>query len=280
MKPLARHGDKILAMAAASTNNCLFYSVKNVIYRLSFPDIHANAAGAAETTAAAPVVQLNPGILIRTLTVIEAGGQSALIAGDSSGAVSLFPVRPGPGILEKRVLDTGSASGGIYSAAWSPERGLLVLGNSKGSILIFSNISASRLIPGEKIAPVPFEVTHRGIVRGLAFSDDGRYLASGGFDGAVMLWDLESQWGDTHELHRLRPVLIISGSDKILSITFSGDGEYIIFSDNHNLRVCPTRPDRFYEILSKGKKREFSPEEWALYIGESIKQEEFNRSSK
>ncbi|NIM11875.1 MAG: hypothetical protein GTO45_07125 [Candidatus Aminicenantes bacterium] len=61
---------------------------------------------------------------------------------------------------------------------------------------------------------------------------------------------------------------------KVLAIVFDPGGEYIIFNDKQNLRICPTHPKIFYEILCKRKKREFRKDEWKLYMGESIKQED------
>ena len=58
---------------------------------------------------------------------------------------------------------------------------------------------------------------HTGLVHNVAFSPDGRFLASGSFDGTVRLWNVEDD-----QLLR-----IIKHSDEVYSIAFSPDGNVL-----------------------------------------------------
>lgn len=67
------------------------------------------------------------------------------------------------------------------------------------------------------------------IVNGLAFSRDGRMLASGGFDSTIKLWDLSSG-------RELRTLTGHSGS--IVALDFSGDGRFVVSgSDDGSARL-------------------------------------------
>ncbi len=267
MKTLAGHQDKVLALAFSADKNRLFYSVKNIVYMLNPAD-----AGGAK-----PVIRLNEGIFIRALTVIDSAGGSILITADSGGNIFLSAVEDGGnGIMEKKQLYADPGSGGFYAIARDAGRKLLVLGNSDGEILIFPGIHRGALASGGgKINPVIIEKAHRGIVRVLALSPGGRYLASGGYDGVVKLWDLEGKTGTG--IARQEPVLTIPaapGKGKILSLVFAGNGKAMIFSDSQSLRMCPTHPGSFYKMLNKKGITLLQEDEWTAYIGEAIKKEE------
>jgi WD40 repeat protein len=61
-------------------------------------------------------------------------------------------------------------------------------------------------------------IVHKGKVLSVAFSPDGKYLASGSRDNTVKLWSLELQ----KEVSTLQEY-----SSYFLSVTFSPDGKYL-----------------------------------------------------
>jgi WD40 repeat protein len=58
---------------------------------------------------------------------------------------------------------------------------------------------------------------HRGGVKSVSFSPDGRFLASGGADGVVRMWDIESG----------REVRRMEHGDWVQSVSFSPDGRFL-----------------------------------------------------
>jgi WD40 repeat protein len=59
---------------------------------------------------------------------------------------------------------------------------------------------------------------HDNTVLSVAFSPDGKYLASGSYDGKIKLWSIESQ----------KEITTLQGHDNIvLSVAFSPDGKYL-----------------------------------------------------
>jgi WD40 repeat protein len=261
-----KHDAKILAMAFSKNKNCLVYSVKNMIC------VHPlNLKDAPEA-----FIPFEKDNFVRALTVIEDPDpeHSILIAGDAKG--NIFHYNLLTGIKERKRLNTDFESNGFgfHSIAYNPAGKLLALSNSRGEILLFPGIHCKSLMSGTKIRSYTVDKTHKGIVKALLFSPGGRYLASGGLDGTVMLWDLKGK--KAAEIARQVPLLTFHDKRKmkVLSLVFDPGGEYIIFNDKQNLRICPTRPKTFYEKLCKRKKRELRKDEWKLYIGESIKQED------
>lgn len=88
----------------------------------------------------------------------------------------------------------GHAEPGL-SIAWSPE-GLLATGGQDGEIIFWNTVSWRP--DGDS-----FEAHELGWVQSLAFSADGRYLASGSDDQTVKVWDVSrrSQLGEALDEH-------------------------------------------------------------------------------
>ena len=74
---------------------------------------------------------------------------------------------------------------------------------------------------------------HNNLVNGLAFSRDGRMLASGGFDSTIKLWDVSSG-------RELRTLMGHTGS--IVALDFSPDGRFVVSgSDDGSARLWNTQ---------------------------------------
>ncbi len=72
-----------------------------------------------------------------------------------------------------------------------------------------------------KYEKYPDFIDHNSYIKSVAFSPDGKYLASGGSDSTVKLWSIESQ----------KEITTLEGhSNNVLSVAFSPDGKYLASS--------------------------------------------------
>jgi hypothetical protein len=256
-----KHEAKILSMAFSKNKNCLVYSVKNIVYM--HPLVNT----------AKPVIILEQGNFVRALTVMEDHDDPILIAADEKGNIYRLDLSlPVPGRVKKpKKLNTTLKSSAFHALAYHAAMKWLVLGNSRGEVWLFQGVDNKRLKSIEsngEIKPYVFDQRHKGIVRALCFSVDGQYLASGGWDGTIMLWNLKEK--DTAKIIKQDPILAIRSKRKILSLVFDSQGKYMIFSDEQYLRVCPTAPEPFNEELKKTKREKkwkFTGKERDQYLG-------------
>jgi WD40 repeat protein len=266
-KLIKKYPDPILAMVYSKNKKWLIYSARDTIYGYSL----------INKTGPEPVGKKDS--FIRAITLVEDEKNSFLIYADSEAGTNKkanIYCRGLPGDIKGEEREIGSFdSGGFHAIAYNYSGNLLALGDENGQIYI-SDIDCKNLKPGTKPAFHPVNKKHRGIVKALAFSPGGRYMASCSLDNTVMLWDVQGK--NAAHIKTMAPVLTIDSSRKILSLVFALKGKYLIFSDQQNLRICPTRPGVFLIRLGK-EKRDFTDKEWKDYVGDTIKKEDIIISS-
>lgn len=148
-----------------------------------------------------------------------------------------------------------SGSDIIEVLAVSPDASWLACGSSNSSI---------RMIPlkGNNIG---YEMTgHKGAIKSLVFSYDGKYLYSAALDGKVLQWDIAARTN----------INVTTGSMEISSIDISSKGNYLagISSDGNVIVWNPGQITENFRIESEGRNIKvvrFNPGNNLLAIGDA-----------
>jgi WD40 repeat protein len=200
------------------------------------------------------------------LLVIDTGGHMALIrkimftsdgrylvsAGEDK-VVRVWDVQTGETVRTIRGQTAEGDEGKIYAAALSPNDRYLAVGgwlagdpDSRCAVRIhdFQSGKVIGLLKG-----------HTNVVLSLAFSPDGRYLASGSADQTVRMWDIERK-----EVHVLK-----GHTGDIYAVAFSSDGKRLVSgSDDHTLRLWDVQQGKLIKEMKGHQDRvssaAFSPD--------------------
>jgi WD40 repeat protein len=98
-------------------------------------------------------------------------------------------------------------------------------------------------------------------VNSLAFSPDGRILASGGYDSSVILWD--PQRGQ-----RIGEPLKIPGGSGVNSVAFSPDGRILVSGgDDGSVILWDVDIESWKERACRTANRNLTQSEWTQYLG-------------
>ena len=133
------------------------------------------------------------------------------------------PGTPSAKELAAKVDIPNPKSGPWKTMAFSPDGGTLALGDSAGTVAPFR--------PGDA-KPFRESRRHLAAVRSLAFGTNGRFLASGGDDNAVVFWDQLNPDAppEPQSVHR-GPVVCLAFEPYGLMLASGGDDGAIVFWD-------------------------------------------------
>jgi len=131
---------------------------------------------------------------------------------------------------------------------------------SGSKIILFPSILDINL----KTVPKIFSVRHTGIISNLGFSPDNRWLSSVGFDGSVLLWDINE--GVKNGIENIVPIVLGNINLKILSLDFDENSKYLIYANNESLQLYPINLEVVYQKLkAKMGKRTMTSNEWNYF---------------
>jgi WD40 repeat protein len=138
-----------------------------------------------------------------------------------------------------RVGDPLDATGGSANAvAFSPDGRILAAANhADGTVVLFDVATGARV--GRPLHP-PYGPIHAPgrsrDINGIAFSRDGRLLATAGNDGSMVLWDLARRAPLGHPLRSLREV-------PVTAVAFSPDGRTLASAVDDGTFILTRVPD-------------------------------------
>jgi WD40 repeat protein len=141
----------------------------------------------------------------------------------------------------------------IRSITFSPAGDKVVVGNTHGIVKMIDLSIAPWLVFTELRGHNTD--TH---ITDVVFSEDGTFFASGGFDGTILLWNMNN-------LNKL-PVIIRDNSAQVWSLSFSHDSDYLYAGcEDGSIKVWPTRTESMSSQLVSKLSRNMTREEWLRY---------------
>jgi len=117
-----------------------------------------------------------------------------------------------------------------------------------------------------------YPIPNKGMISGICFSPDGRWLALSGYDGSFSLWNLS----EINMFGQDNPDPIIHSTGKrIRHIMFTEDSRYLIYSDLKSIHIYPVHIETTLEkLMYKLGDKQLSNEEWSTYVKGDIERPE------
>ena len=178
-----------------------------------------------------------------------------------------------------------------------PQLNLLALGNKAGETLLYNLDDHSQVI---------LDDNRKVAIRSVAFSHNGKLLATGDVKGVVRIWEVATRklmhilpghtayvndicfsqddsqmatasfdrkvllW-NTERFNEQQPIILTDHDDWIFSAVFTPDNKYLVVGGRYSeMRYYPTHNDAMADVLCNKIKRNMSPREWMQFVDKDI----------
>lgn len=123
--------------------------------------------------------------------------------------------------------------------------------------MTWRGLTTSTLLPHWRAAGPPLP-GHKGEVSSIAFSPNGKLMATGGTDGAIILWDMPSR-------QPIGPPFVGSGS--VWSLAFRPDGRALAVVGEDRLLMWSVGEEAWREAACRLANRNLTLQEWKGSFG-------------
>lgn len=192
---------------------------------------------------------------LKTIDINTEG--DALVGATADGKVILMDLNTN----KFRIL-TDEGSNHVLSLAFHPSGkkvalGMEIIGNNSQ---VVRGIVKVIELNGSKT----LELTgHKAGVSDVEYSPDGSLLASAGLDRKLQMWVVDKETD--------LPIVMDNNNGNIWNIAFAKGSDYLLAScNNGEIRMWPTNPDLLAKQIEPTIKRNMTPDEWDVYVGNGI----------
>ena len=195
----------------------------------------------------------NSGSVIQTLDISQTEGLIA--AGTQNGEILLFDKNnwENPAVL---FSEKGNS---VHSIAINHSGTLVATGDRLGNVKIW-DLESREIITNLR--------GHTARVNDLCFSPQDEFLASASMDGKIQVWN-SSDWN-------IQSIVVDDTENFTFSVAFDIQGDFLIAGSmgEKSLMIRPTHTDEFVSQFCSKLERNFTEEEWNIYVGEDINYEQ------
>ena len=169
-------------------------------------------------------------------------------------------------------IELKNHSGRVWSIAFSPDRDRLLLASASDDWTVrlwnLEKLDLEHPDP-KKLVHVPLK-GHSAWVSSVAFSPDGKTLASGSFDHSIRLWQLDQiDWKE--RTIRENPIVLEDQNQSVTSVAFTPDGKYLASgSFDNTIRLCIARTKDLADMVCTKVLRNLTRQEWQQFMRDDI----------